>query len=103
MLAIDFDDAKTIALVGATALVIAGIASLWFLQTLARKLLFAGIAAALAFAVWSQREALIECADKVRTGVTLADGDPTLVDTDCTFFGATITIGDPRTDDAGAG
>ena len=103
MLGLDLDDAKTISLVAVTVLVIGAIASLWFLQTLARKLLFAGIAAAFAFAVWSQRAALVDCADLVADNVTLADGDPALVDTDCVFFGATVTISDPRTDDAGTG
>jgi hypothetical protein len=99
VLALDLDDAKTISLIAVTVLVIGAIAALWFLQTLARKLLFSAIAVAFAFAVWSQREALVECADKVSESFVLAEGNPTLVDTDCTFFGATVTISDPRSDD----
>ncbi len=103
MLALDLDDAKTISLVAVTVLVVAAVASLWFLQTLARKLLVAGVAAAFAFAVWSQRAALVECADMVSDSVSLAQGDQTLVDTDCVFFSTTVTIGDPRTDAPGTG
>lgn len=100
MLGLDLDDAKTISLIAVTVFVIGAIAALWFLQTLARKLLFSAIAVAFAFAIWSQREALVECADKVSESFTLADGNPALVDTDCTFFGTTVTISDPGSDDA---
>ena len=56
----------------------------------------------LAFAVFSQRTSLEDCADKVRDVYALRDDavDPNVaLDTDCSFFGTTISIRDPRNTD----
>jgi hypothetical protein len=39
---------------------------------------------------------LQDCADKVQDNFELADGDVAVTDTECSFFGFTVTISDPR-------
>lgn len=51
----------------------------------------------LAFAVWTQRSSLQDCADKVIDAYEFDGRNPTIIDTECSFFGTTITISDPRT------
>ena len=50
----------------------------------------------LAFAVWSQRTALQDCADKVVASYRRTDAGDVIDDTECSFFGISITISDPR-------
>ncbi len=94
MIAVTLKQAETIAVVGATALVVAAIASFWIMKTLLQKLLVAVLLFALAFAVWTQREALQDCASKVQAD--FATSSVGAIDTECSFFGVTITISDPR-------
>lgn len=93
MLALTLGQAKTIALVAATALVVLAGVSAWVMKTVAQKLAVAVILGLLAVLVWSQRAALQECADKVRDA---ADGGVTQVDTTCSFFGRDVTISTAR-------
>ena len=96
VLALTLDEAKTIGIVVATGLVVAAVASFWIMKSLVQKLVGAGLLFLLAFAVWTQRGALQDCADKVQAGYERAGTDVTIDDTDCSFFGVTITISDPR-------
>jgi hypothetical protein len=52
----------------------------------------------LAFAVWTQRGALQDCADKVRANYERSGTSVTVFDTECSFFGVTINIADPRSE-----
>lgn len=103
MLALTLDDAKTIAIVVATALAVGAVVSFWVMKSIVQKLAVAALLGVLAFAVWTQRVSLQDCADKVQDSFELADSDVTLADTDCSFFGITITISDPRADSASDG
>jgi hypothetical protein len=96
MIALTLDDAKTIALVVATALAVGAVVSFWIMKSVVQKLVVAALLALLAFAVWSQRVSLQECADKVRDNFELAGAGVTVTDTECSFFGFTVTISDPR-------
>lgn len=96
MLALTLDDAKTIALVTATALVVGAVVSFWVMKSLVQKLAVAAVLGVLAFAVWTQRVSLQECADKVEDNFELAGTDVVVTDTECSFFGVTVTISDPR-------
>lgn len=96
MFAISLDEAKTIAVVVAAALVVGALVSLWIMKTVAQKLAGAVLLGLLAFAVWSQRESLQDCADKVQENYERTGTDLTVADTDCSFFGMTVTISDPR-------
>jgi hypothetical protein len=39
---------------------------------------------------------LQDCADKVQDNFELAGADVVVTDTECSFFGVTVTISDPR-------
>ena len=112
MLGLSLDEAKNIALVGATAFAILGIAAIWVMKTIVQKVLVAVLLIMLAFAAWSQRESLQECADQVQANaahdvadaVDAASNSPTttpdagaaaetsISETTCTFFGVDVTI-----------
>lgn len=98
MFAITFDDAKTIAAVAATTLVVGAILAFWLLKTIIQKVAVAVLLGLLAFAVWSQRTALVDCADKVEASYERVGTSVTIDDTACSFFGMSITISDPRTE-----
>ena len=98
MFALTLDDAKTIAVVVATALAVGAVVSFWVMKSIVQKLAVAALLALLAFAVWTQRVSLQDCADKVQNSFELAGSDVVIGDTECSFFGATVTISDPRPD-----
>jgi hypothetical protein len=113
VLGLSLDEAKNIALVGATAFAILGIAAIWVMKTVVQKVLVAVLLIMLAFAAWSQRESLQECAEQVQANaasdvadaVDAASNSPTtttpdvgaaaetsISETTCTFFGVDVTI-----------
>lgn len=96
MLALTLSDAKTIALAVVVGLAVASIAAAWLFKSIMQKLLAVVVLGLLGFAVWTQRVSLQDCADKVIDAYELDGINPTLMDTDCSFFGLTITISDPR-------
>jgi len=96
VLALTLDDAKTIALVAATALAVGAVVSFWVMNSLVQKLAVAALLGVLAFAVWTQRMSLQDCADKVQDNFVLEVTDVVVTDTECSFFGITVTISDPR-------
>ena len=97
MLALTLDDAETIAIVAATALAVGAVVSFWVMKSIVQKLAVAALLGVLAFAVWTQRVSLQDCADKVQENFELAGTDVVVTDTECSFFGITVTISDPRT------
>lgn len=98
MLALSLDTATNIAVGVAVAFVVGAVVSLWIMQSIVQKLAVFAVLGLLAFAVWSQRTALQDCADKVQDSFRRAGTDVSVVDTECTFFGFTVTISDPRDD-----
>ena len=98
MLALTLDEAKTIAIVVATVLAVGAVVSFWIMKSIVQKLAVAALLGLLAFAVWTQRVSLQDCADKVQDSFELAGADVVVADTDCSFFGVTVTISDPRPD-----
>ncbi len=103
VLAMTLDTAKTIAVVGATVLAIAAVASFWIMKSIVQKLAVAALLGLLAFAVWTQRVAVQDCADKVTASFERSGANLSVADTECSFFGITVTISDPRADDASSG
>lgn len=99
VLGLTLDDAKTISIVAATVFAVGAIVSFWIMKTIMSKIVTAVLLALLAFGVWSQRVSLQDCADKVQDSYSRVSTDVTLADTDCSFFGLTITISDPRSGD----
>lgn len=102
VLAITLSEAKNIG-IGLVVLFLAGsVASAWIMKTIIQKVAVAAVLALLAFAVFTQRTSLQDCADKVRDVYELREEaiDPEVsLDTECSFFGTTITIPDPRRND----
>lgn len=100
MLGLTLDDAKTIGIVVATALAVGAVVSFWVVKSVVQKILVAALLGVLAFAVWTQRVSLQDCADKVQENFELAASDApgvgVVTDTECSFFGVTVTISDPR-------
>ena len=80
MLGLSLDEAKNIALVAATAFAILAIAAIWVMKTIVQKVLVALLLIMLAFAAWSQRESLQECAEQVQANVSSSVADATAPD-----------------------
>lgn len=99
MLAITLDEAKNIAIGLVAVFGIGAVAAAWIMKTIVQKVAVAAVLAILAFAVWTQRQSLQDCADKVKDAYEFDGVNTTIIDTDCSFFGTTITISDPRKDD----
>ncbi len=100
MLAITLSQAKNIAIALVAGFAVASVAAAWIMKTIVQKIAVAAVLALLAFAVYTQRVSLQDCADKVTDAFDRQGTSVTIEDTDCSFFGATITVRDPRgTDD----
>jgi uncharacterized membrane protein YfcA len=100
VLALSIDAAKNIAIAIVVIFVVGAIASAWIMKTIMQKVVTALVLAILAFAVYSQRTSLEDCADKVKGNFERVGTSVTVTDTDCSFFGTNVTISDPRDDDA---
>ncbi|WP_040491673.1 hypothetical protein [Ilumatobacter nonamiensis] len=96
MLAITLSEARTIAIGLVVVFAVAAVLGFWILKSIFQKLLMVGVLALFGFAVWTQRASLQDCADKVMAAYEFDGVNPTIIDTDCSFFGTTITISDPR-------
>ena len=88
MLALTLSSAKNIAIIIVGVLVVAAIISAKFVASVTKKAILLLIFGALALGVFTQRQSLQNCADKVQDGVT--SGEAT-----CTFFGTDIRIKAP--------
>ncbi len=69
MLGLSLDEAKNVAIVAATVFAIGAIAAIWIMKSIVQKVLVAVLLVMLAFAAWSQRESLQECAEQVQANV----------------------------------
>ena len=102
VLAITLSEAKNMG-IGLVALFLVGsVASAWIMKTIVQKVAVAAVLALLAFAVYTQRTSLQDCADKVIDVYELRNEalDPDVpLDAECSFFGTTISIPDPRNTD----
>ena len=102
VLAISLSEAKNIGIGLVVVFLVGSVAATWIMKTIIQKVAVAAVMVLLAFAVFTQRTSLQDCADKVRDVYELRDEavDPDVsLDTDCSFFGTTISIPDPRTTD----
>jgi hypothetical protein len=98
VLALTLDEAKNIAIIAAAVLLLGAVLSFWVMKSIISKVIVAGLLGLLAFAVWTQRTSLQDCADKVQGNFERVGTEVTVADTDCSFFGVTVTISDPRGD-----
>lgn len=95
MTGITLDSARTYAVIAVVVLVLGAVLAAWLLKTLVQKIVVFALLGALAFAVWTQRESLQDCADKVQANLALTDGALPSTDTECSFFGFTVTVPAP--------
>ncbi|WP_395155306.1 hypothetical protein [Ilumatobacter sp.] len=102
MLALTLESAKTIAIAVVVVFVLAAFLAAWIMKTIVQKVATVIVLALLAFAVSTQRTSLQDCADKVQGNFDPVGTNVTVTDTDCSFFGTTITIKDPRVDEDAA-
>lgn len=100
MLALSLDAAKNTATTVAIVFLVGSIAAMWIMKTMVQKLLLASLLLLLAFAAFTQRTSLQDCADNVQASFARDGLDVTVTDTDCSFFGITVTVSDPRSDAA---
>lgn len=99
MIALGLDEAKNLAVALAAVLAVGAVVSFWVMKTILQKVAAAVLLGLLAFAVWTQRVSLQDCADKVQGNFERVGTNVTVTDTDCSFFGFTVTVSDPRGDD----
>jgi hypothetical protein len=91
VLGLELDTVRNVALVVIAVAVVVVLVGAWLIKAIVGKLVVVGLVGGLAVAVWSQRESVQDCADRVET--TLRAG---VDDTTCTFFGRPVTIPSPR-------
>jgi ABC-type uncharacterized transport system permease subunit len=96
VIALTLDQATNVALAVTVGLAVAAVLSFWVVKSVAQKVVTGVLLGLLAFAVWTQRTALEDCADKVRASLERTGTSVSVVDTDCSFFGLTVTISSPR-------
>ena len=102
MLALTLESAKQLAIAVAAVFVFGAFLAAWIMKTIVQKFATFFVLALLAFAVFTQRTSLQDCADKVQGNFERIGTDVTVTDTDCSFFGVTITVKDPRLDGGAA-
>jgi uncharacterized membrane protein YfcA len=90
MFAIDLESAKRIGIGVVVGLVVLSFLAAWLIKSVVMKLITIGLLLALAFAVWTQRNALQDCADQLQEKARVGDFSSTT----CTFFGFDVTVPD---------
>lgn len=95
MFALTLDAAMNIAVAVVIVFLVGSVVAAWIMKTIIQKLATIAVLLFLAFAVYSQRTSLQECADKVTGNFEREGTSVTVTDTECSFFGATVTIKDP--------
>lgn len=99
MLAISLEAARNIGIAVVVVFLAGSLLAAWVMKTIIQKLIAAGVLLALAFAVFTQRTAMQDCADAVQANIVRQGTNVSVADTECSFFGATVTVKDPRSDD----
>ncbi|CAB4874544.1 unannotated protein [freshwater metagenome] len=89
MLSLSLSSAKNIALIAVAVLVVGALISAKVMASVTKKAIMIVLLVALAIGVWSQRQVLQNCADKIKAGGTA-------VDTTCTFFGTDVHVSLPN-------
>ncbi len=89
MLALTLSSAKNIAILIVGVLIVAAIISAKLVASVTKKAILLLVFAALALGVFTQRQALQSCADKVKSGVSSS------TEATCNFFGTDVHIKAP--------
>jgi protein-S-isoprenylcysteine O-methyltransferase Ste14 len=91
---LDLDTVRNVALVVVVVAVLLAAVTAFVVKAVVGKVVTIVVLGGLAVLVWSQRQTLQDCADRV--GATLGAG--AVDDTTCTFFGRDVTITAPLGD-----
>jgi uncharacterized membrane protein YfcA len=102
VLALTLESAKQLAIAVVVIFGFGALLAAWIMKTIVQKVVTVFVLALLAFAVFTQRTSLQDCADKVQGNFDRVGTNVTVTDTDCSFFGMTITVQDPRVDEDAA-
>jgi uncharacterized membrane protein YfcA len=102
VLALTLESAKQLAIAVVVIFGFGALLAAWIMKTIVQKVVTVFVLALLAFAVFTQRTSLQDCADKVQGNFDRVGTNVTVTDTDCSFFGMTITVKDPRSDEDAA-
>jgi hypothetical protein len=89
--ALDLETVRNVALVAIVVVIVLAVVAAFIVRAIVGKIVSILLFGGLAVLVWSQRQALQDCADQV--GGTLAAG--AVDDTTCTFFGRDVTVSSP--------
>ncbi|MDG1696081.1 MAG: hypothetical protein P8I25_06925 [Ilumatobacter sp.] len=98
MSALTLDAAKSLSATAVIIFLVGSFAAALIMKTIIQKVVVISVLLLLAFSVYSQRASLQDCADKVQGNFTRDGTSVTVTDTECSFFGAQVTITDPRTE-----
>ena len=98
MSALTLDAAKSLSITVVIVFLVGSLAAAWIMKTIMQKVVVIVVLLLLAFSVYSLRTSLQDCADKVQGNFTRDGTSVTVTDTECSFFGAKVTITDPRTE-----
>ena len=90
MFAMDLETAKRLSIAVIVGLAVLSFLAAWLVKSVVMKLVTIGLLLALAFAVWTQRASLQDCADLLEEKASVGDFSSTT----CTFFGAEVTVPD---------
>jgi len=82
------DTAQNLAIALLVVFIVLAVLSAWLVKKLVAKVISIALLALLAFAAWSNRDSLEDCADKVSAALEAG----TSRDNECTLFGFTVTI-----------
>lgn len=91
LLALTLDAAKNIAIVVILGLIVAAFLVAKFVSSVAVKAITILVLGGVVLGVWTQRQSLIECGDKVQEKYRAGDFSAT----QCSFFGAEVDISVP--------
>jgi protein-S-isoprenylcysteine O-methyltransferase Ste14 len=92
--ALDLETVRNVALLIVVVVVVLAVVGAFIVKAIIGKIVSIVVFGGLAVLVWSQRQSLQDCADRV--GDTLAAG--AVDDTTCTFFGRDVTVSSPLGD-----
>jgi hypothetical protein len=92
--ALDLETVRNVALLVVVVVVVVALVGAFIVKAIVGKIVSIVLFGGLAVLVWSQRQSLQDCADRV--GGTLAAG--AVDDTTCTFFGRDVTVSSPLGD-----
>lgn len=82
------DTAQNLAIALLVVFIVLAVLSAWLVKKLVAKVISIALLTLLAFGVWSNRDSLEDCTDKVSAALEAGTSE----DNECTLFGFTVTI-----------